>query len=64
MLRPIIKPRPSFGCFSTVIYVKFSFANFTAGANFKPFFVHGEYVHNFMSEYVFDGVGEVGFSEI
>ena len=29
MLRPITKPSPSFGYFSTVIYVKFSFANFT-----------------------------------
>ena len=27
----------SLGYFSTVIYVKFSFANSTAGANFRPF---------------------------
>ena len=37
VLRPIIKPRPSFGYFSTVILVKFGFANSTKGANFRPF---------------------------
>ena len=32
---------PSFSYFSTVIGVKFSFANSATSANFGPFIVHG-----------------------
>ena len=38
LFRPIINSRSSFSYFSTVIQVKFSFANPTTGVNFRPFF--------------------------
>ena len=37
VLRPNIIPRPSFGYFTTMIEVNFSFANFKAGTNFRSF---------------------------
>ena len=37
MLRPIIKPRPSFDYFSILISVKFNFANSTTSTNIRPF---------------------------
>ena len=41
VIRPISKPRPSFGYFSTE-KVKFSFPNSTTGENFRPLFVLGK----------------------